>query len=64
MSAAKVTVIRAFKIGDDWHMPGAEPTIETAEAREWEAKGYCEILEVDGRLAVWGACCGGEHDHD
>lgn len=65
MSLAKVTVIRSFKVGDVWHMPSAEPaTLDASAAKEWESKGYCEVLEVDGKLAVWGACCGGaDHNH-
>lgn len=64
MSLAKVTVIRAFKVGDEWHMPQSEPTLNADEARELEAKGYCEILNIDGKLAVWQpCCCGGDHSH-
>lgn len=64
MSTAKVTVIRAFKVAEVWHMPQTEPSLDADAARELEAKGYCEILSIDGKLAVWQPCCGGgDHSH-
>lgn len=65
MSIAKVEVIRAFRVVETWFMPSKEPQEMPADAaREWESKGYCEVIEVDGRLAVFGACCGGGiHNH-
>ena len=28
-----------------------------------ERDGLADVLEVDGKRAVWGACCDGKHDH-
>lgn len=32
-------------------------------AQAQEAAGMLEIESVDGTPVVWGACCGGDHDH-
>jgi len=62
MKTAKVVVIRAFTVGDVWFLPSEDPaTIPAEDAIEWESKGYCDVLEIDGKKAVWGSCCGGAH---
>lgn len=70
---AKVNVMSALRLPAGEHLDGvvlAEPTwaregehsIGADAARAFEASGYLEILSVDGKTAVWDACCAGAHD--
>lgn len=57
MKTAKCQVLHSF-IADDgkWRNSG-EIELTEAEARRREATGHVDILEVDGKPEVWGACC-------
>lgn len=67
-SIATVAVLQPIRIPAGAHLDGAtldapawamrgEHAILADFARQAEANGYCEILSVDGKPAVWGACC-------
>lgn len=52
-----VKVIAECRIGGVLHKKGAEVEADNAEARALEAEGYVDVFKVDGKPAVWGACC-------
>lgn len=62
MSTAQVKVLHPILRIDGWLMPGLDAIpMDLAEAKEHEARGYVDILTVDGRAEVWQACCNGDH---
>lgn len=65
MSTASVLVVHDILHNGDWIKAGPTPVpMDAAQAREFEAAGYVDVLSVDGKTEVWGACCaGGTHDH-
>lgn len=45
-----------------WARPGLH-TMGVEFAQKQDAAGMLEIESIDGAPVVWGACCGGAHDH-
>lgn len=37
--------------------------VSADKARALSQDGYADILSIDGRPYVWGACCSGDHNH-
>lgn len=60
MKLARVNVIQSALVDGVWHMPGISEMNE-ADARQLAARGYVEILSVDGAEEVYAPCCG-SHD--
>lgn len=58
MSTARVNVLHPILRADGWLMPGPAE-MDAVEAREYEARGYVDVLDVDGNTEVWAPCCGG-----
>ena len=42
---------------------GGTTSVSDEKAQALERDGLADILNVDGKRAVWGACCDGSHDH-
>lgn len=59
---ARVAVNHAFQVDGEW-ITGAEAEIAEGLARELEAKGYVDVLSVEGKVEVWPPCCNGCNDH-
>lgn len=59
MSVAKVNVIQSALVNGQWVMPGPAE-MDVSDARPLAARGYLEIISVDGVEEVFIPCC----DHD
>lgn len=56
MKLARVNVIQSALVDGVWHMPGISEMNEP-DARQLAARGYVEILSVDGAEEVYAPCC-------
>jgi len=46
----------------EWARKGTH-TMGADFAQQQDAAGMLEIESIDGAPVVWGACCGGDHNH-
>lgn len=57
MKTAHCRVLHSFIAADGQWRNGPTCDLPEGEARSLEARGYVDILTVDGNPEVWGACC-------
>lgn len=57
MTTATVAVLHAILTPSGWVQAGQTVQMDEEEARQHEARGYVDILSVDGKPEVWQACC-------
>lgn len=58
MTTATVRVLHDILPADgQWRKAGETVALPADEARALEARGYVDVLSVDGVREVWGACC-------
>lgn len=63
MATANCQVLHSFiKPDGEWAMRNDHIDIELTDARALEAKGYIDVLTVDGQPEVWVPCCDGSHE--
>ena len=62
MKTAQVQVLHSILTANGWVHPGPA-TMEVDEARKQEARGFVDVLSVDGKVEVWSPCCDGGHAH-
>lgn len=63
MSFAIVEVVSPILVNGEWVRSG-EVSIPADEAKQHEALGLVDIVNIDGAPVVWGACCSGDHPHE
>lgn len=57
MKTAHCQVLHSFIAADGQWRNGPVCDLPEDEARALEARGYVDVLTIDGKPEVWGACC-------